>query len=901
MRIDRFAVRDFRKLARGVAVEGLDPGITVIVGDNEEGKSTLLRALQSAFFDRHSLTGQGVEQMMPFGARGVRPWIEVGFELAGTDYRLEKAFGRGPAALVEGGGGRWEGEAAEDRLRELLGFSRPGRGAAGEEHRGLAGLLWVEQGRAFQPLGMNRDSQAVLRQAIEGEVGQVLGGERGRRLLDLVEARAGDYYTRTGRERDALSGPRRDVGALEEECAVLEADLRGYDEQVERLGKLRESLARYERDGALARAQEEAEGAGAALRGLEAVEGRLETAEARTEQAGSAAGAAEGARKTRQALVEEVEAAVRQTGEAETALKELEPDYVGAGRRLAEAEEVLASCNSRRREANAGWEAARRTLERAEIAAGLQTLDARLKQAEALEERIEHGEQALAANPVNEDIVSGLQKLREEQIRLEAALEAAAATLAFSPEGGRSVSRDGQPVDTGEALRVTERSTFHLQDFGALEVVPGGGDLARLRADLSDLEDRMGEDLRRLGRTGLADAEAALRARQASQAEMETLKGELRGLAPEGLDTLRDSVRERRARLSALTEPDAGEPPDVETAQAAERTALAERDEAERAAGQAASDRDEARNLHDRLREGRIEADAEHRQRAEAARGRRAALEEARRAASDEALAEQAAAAAKEAAKRRSEHDAVLGERDAMNPEALRIEQQRAEEALDRLRAKIEADERAERDLAVELHTLGQRGLAEELGQKRGELDITRGELARVEADAKAWKLLLETLRAAEREAKETFLGPVRERLQPYLRMLFPETELRLSEDDLEIVSLRRDGVEEPFATLSIGAREQVAVLTRLALADLLREKGRPVALILDDPLVNSDDERFRRMELALRKAAASLQIVVLTCHEARYETLGAKTIRLADCRRADPSPVIPAVVDRNP
>ena len=181
---------------------------------------------------------------------------------------------------------------------------------------------------------------------------------------------------------------------------------------------------------------------------------------------------------------------------------------------------------------------------------------------------------------------------------------------------------------------------------------------------------------------------------------------------------------------------------------------------------------------------------------------------------------------------------------------------------------------------------LGQRGLAEELEQKRGELAIARSDLERVEADAKAWKLLLETLRNAEQEAKETFLGPVRERLQPYLRMLFPETELRLSEDDLEIISLQRGGIEEPFATLSIGAREQVAVLTRLALADLLRERGRPVVLILDDPLVNSDDERFRRMELALRKAASSpLQIVILTCHEARYETMGAKIIRMADCQ----------------
>ena len=887
MRIDRFAVRDFRKLAGGVIVEGLEPGLTVIVGDNEEGKSTLLKALQSAFFDRHNLTGHGVEQMMPFGAKGVRPRIEVGFELAGADYRLEKAFGSKSAASLESGSSRWEGEAAEDRLRELLGFSRPGRGAANEEHRGLAGLLWVEQGRAFQPLGMNRDSQAVLREAIEGEVGQVLGGERGRRLLDLAEKRAGDYFTaRTGSERDALSGPRKRVEALEEQCGALEADLRAYDERVKQLGRLRHGLARYERDGSLATAAADAAKAEEELRRLEAVEGRLGTAEAQLGQAEGAAEAAGGTRQRRAALVGEVAETARQAGEAEAALKELEPDFLDAATGLEKTEERLASCNSRQGKANAAWEAARRALERAELLAGLKTLAARLKQAEALNEGLGRDRQALAADPVDEDIVDKLREMRAEQIRLSAALEAAAATLAFSPKGARSVSQDGQPVDTSRAVRITESSAFDLEGFGRLEVVPGGQDLARLRADLSELESQLREELRGLDRADLAGAEAALRARQALEAQVESRQGELRGIAPEGLDALRDTARERRARLSVLAEPDAGEAPDVETAQAAERTALAERDEAARAAGQAMQERDEARKLHGRLHEGRIEADAEYRQKAEAAAGRRAALEEVRRDMSDEELEERARTAAEALAARRAERDAVLAERDAMNPEALHIERNRAGDALDRLRAKIEADERAERDLAVELRTQGQRGLAEELERKRGELQIARSERARIEADAKAWKLLLDTLREAEREAKETFLGPVRERLLPYLQLLFPDAELRLSEDNLEIVSLLRNGVEEPFANLSIGAREQVAVLTRLALADLLREKGRPVALVLDDPLVNSDDERFGRMALAFRKAAGSpLQIVVLTCHEARYEKLGAKIVRLADCR----------------
>jgi len=215
VQIDRFSVRDFRKLAAGVAVEGLEPGITVLVGDNEEGKSTLLKALQSAFFDRYKLTGKAVEDMMPFGAKGMRPTVEVGFGLGEIRYRLVKSFAQNPEVTLEGGGQRWQADPAEERLRELLGFRSPGRGPAGEEHRGLAGLLWVEQGRAFQALDMNADTQAALREAIEGEVGQVLGGERGRKLLAAAEKRAGEFFTPTCKRKKSLEEPKERLQTLE--------------------------------------------------------------------------------------------------------------------------------------------------------------------------------------------------------------------------------------------------------------------------------------------------------------------------------------------------------------------------------------------------------------------------------------------------------------------------------------------------------------------------------------------------------------------------------------------------------------------------------------------------------------------------------------------------------------
>jgi hypothetical protein len=220
------------------------------------------------------------------------------------------------------------------------------------------------------------------------------------------------------------------------------------------------------------------------------------------------------------------------------------------------------------------------------------------------------------------------------------------------------------------------------------------------------------------------------------------------------------------------------------------------------------------------------------------------------------------------------------------NPEAVRLRLKMSEEALERIRSDIDKTAADARELEVELRTLGQTGLGEELEEREGELARTKDRCARIEREAKATRLLLETLVAAERQAKETFLGPVKDRIKPYLKLLLPDAEVLLADDDLAISHLRRGGVDEPFEHLSVGTREQLAVLTRLAFAEFLRDKGRPAAVILDDALAYSDHERLERMQLALRKAAEKLQVIVLTCRERDYLPLGAPIVRLAACAR---------------
>ena len=139
-----------------------------------------------------------------------------------------------------------------------------------------------------------------------------------------------------------------------------------------------------------------------------------------------------------------------------------------------------------------------------------------------------------------------------------------------------------------------------------------------------------------------------------------------------------------------------------------------------------------------------------------------------------------------------------------------------------------------------------------------------------------------------EKVARETFLTPVRDRIEPYLKRLFPGSELMLDDQTLEITHLRREGQDEPYERLSIGTREQLAVLARLAFADLLDEHGKKSPIILDDALVFSDDQRFEEMQRILDRAAERLQIIVLTCHERAYFDHGWTTKRLQDSKGGD-------------
>lgn len=210
----------------------------------------------------------------------------------------------------------------------------------------------------------------------------------------------------------------------------------------------------------------------------------------------------------------------------------------------------------------------------------------------------------------------------------------------------------------------------------------------------------------------------------------------------------------------------------------------------------------------------------------------------------------------------------LLSQKDAAQREATRRteEVRRTSEQLERLRG--------------EQAGIDEDGRAGEVEMMSGLLEQAEAEVRRWEADIAALKLLTTTLARNIEDVRALYLEPVANALMPYLAHVFPGAGVTFREG-FAIEALMRAGEREMFSSLSDGTREQLAVLVRMGFAELFASRSAPVPLVLDDPLVYSDDERLNAMCGALNRAGQSYQIVVLTCRKTAFAALEAKSLTL--------------------
>lgn len=121
MRLLALRLRHFRRFEE--AEYRFDPGLNVLVGPNEAGKSTLRQAILAAFFVNPATTAKRREEWRPWGSDRLGS-VSLEFELEGRRFELRKDFERRRSDLRDLlNGDSWEGSLVQDRLQQALGLS----------------------------------------------------------------------------------------------------------------------------------------------------------------------------------------------------------------------------------------------------------------------------------------------------------------------------------------------------------------------------------------------------------------------------------------------------------------------------------------------------------------------------------------------------------------------------------------------------------------------------------------------------------------------------------------------------------------------------------------------------------------------------------------------------------
>lgn len=859
----------------GIAIEGISDGVNVLTAANEYGKSTAFEALHALFFQPHTSASKSVQVLRPYS--GGNPRVEAEIETEAGRFRLTKQFYGGKrATVVDLATGRLVAQAdeAEAFISDLT------RGGSA----GPAGLLWVRQGVTGMEKRSNSEEESdkkvreTLLSSVQGEVEALTGGRRMADILAACEADISKLVTATLRPKTGG----RYAQAIEDRDRLLaeEARLRGEVET------LREALDKRRRARARLAELERPEDRASRRDAIAEAEAAYEKARSHSEALRSAEAEASLARHRHEAAA----AALLAFDAGLSRAADLDDKLAAAGLRRDEAlarRATVTADDGSARLAIAGAEAEERDqrdllarLDRAlrarEAAGQSAQLRARLEKADAARHAVEREQAALAAIALSPAAVADLQKHELDILRLRAAQEATLPTLRIDYADGASPAIDatGSAIENGREVGFAHVLRLDLAGIGTLTLRSNRP--ATADKSLEQALSRRDTLLQSLGVTDLTAAQRRLADAQDRKAALDLAHQRLSDLAPDGIEALQAEI----ARLDSAVAADEAIAADPEAA----RKTLADIEE------RVAATRNHAREIQPLLGEA---ANA-----VVAAETVLAALA-AERGGLDAALGPPTDRAARRAALQADV--ASLGaayataEASAHALRHLANDLTAAEATLRRVRSVETAIEQEIRQLGVTLADLNGNinaradGAVEEIWHETEEaLAAARAAVARFETEVAVLDRLRTGLTAARAAARDLYLKPVVSELRPLLGLLFDDISIVFDEDTLLPQTVTRNGLDEDVERLSGGMREQLSILTRLAFARLLARDGRAAPVILDDALVYSDDERIVRMFDALHRQARDQQILVFSCRQRAFESLGGNVLQMQPWHPAD-------------
>jgi DNA repair exonuclease SbcCD ATPase subunit len=879
VRIHRIRVRNFRGVADG-RIDLAPKGVTVVEGRNEAGKSSFLEAFRLLFRELDSTHKREVLDVRPVD-RDIGTEIEADVETGPYRFTYMKRFFRSPATELRVTAPRPEqhtGRLAHERALRLL-----------EETMDLDlfEALSVTQGGAPDQADLHKSKSFV--QALDEAAGRAASGDREIALFDAVRQEYELHFTpERGEPRKPLRDAKRAEEAAEARVADLEEQLHALEADIERSAQLHREI--LETAAAETKAKTDLERREREALDLEKRERAAEGTKTKLTLKETTAVFARKNLADRQALA-------ARAREAADRRARVEADAAKARPKLLEAEEAARKAEAHR---VASETQARDALTVYRLRHGdFKYEDARL-QRELLAERrgrVVEARRAAAASRValkeirvTDAVVAKLHQthLRHETASARVDAERPQVTVRALQPLAAEIDGKPRPLAKDETLETRVAGETTVLVPGVVEVtvraakdvteslVSARLELRRLLADanVESLEAAAAANERR------KDAERTLR--DAERIERENLRDLTLELVDEKMERLRAWVEAYPSERPPGPPLASGFEPANEAKNVAERLhqeATAELDLARTRALETAGRAEQLKSeMAETVVQVRVAAEAELRARREweGARGTEAELADAAAKAEDDLREAKAA------------HDAERAALAAADPQRVRGAAHNARAAVSDAAHRLRAAQDEMIAVTARLEKGNERGLFEQLQEGKTARQHACRERRQLEREAAAAKLLCDTMREKREEARRAYAAPLRGKIVELGRVVFGETFTVELDDDLRIDRRTLDGKTLPFRSLSVGAREQLALLARLACA-LLVDPSEGVPLLFDDTLGHSDPSRLVAMREVLALAGDRCQVVVLTCTPDRFGAVpGARVVRLG---AAEPAP----------
>ena len=857
MKLHRLRLSHFRGITEREIIFP-EVGVTVVEGANEAGKSSMIEALDLLLEVRSDSKSGKVRAVAPSGL-DVGSIVEADISCGPYRFTYTKQYNRGARTelvIDEPVREQLSGRAAHERVCAIL------------DERVDAGLFKaLRLLQAGDPVVGELSSSAALSRALDTAAGTTSSatdpGSDDSALLDAVRAEYERYFTaaqgRPARELATATADLERAQARHTELSAAMDQVTADAARLETLTTTRRELAnslemakvelaslteQRERAVGLQRRHDEARTE------MRSLENELQSLDREKAQRAAACKRVNDCEHTIDVTVRAVEHVRGVADTRRVELTRLDRDMEDARLTEARAAEEVAAARA------AAKNGALRT-RRDEITALLERVG-------SLREQLTAARGQVAAVISDHDDLDIAEDLAQRVTIARAESRSAAAIVSVVQLGDHTITVDGVDTATTE-FALTEGTVVEVDGVVRVAVAPGA-ESATLAGRLAGAERALAGFLDERGVADVAELRAQVRRRERASDAVDSVRSQLAAvLGDRDEDTLRAELAELTSRIDA--QPTTTATVDVEEAErragaASVRLAGVTQQRAEVQSElrsldnehrilderlvQLRADRDDLRDQHDQLCDGRTDE----------------ALEERRVAILDHiAQAEKAMA--------RAARDI-----DEADPETLELHYANVSALVEHAEPRLAGLGTEIAELRTRIEIRRDDGQLDQLHVAASELEAAQGVLERVRIRAQAAELLLHTLHRHRDNTRRRYVQPFTDQVLRLGKVVFGSSLGVGIDEELRITTRTLDGVTVDHDALSGGAKEQLGIISRLACA-MLVDPADGVPVIIDDALGYTDPERLASMGAVLGHAGRNTQVIVLTCTPQRYQGVG--------------------------